>query len=909
MASDASFIDVDSVFDSELTDESGQPNLIINSSKGQKLIWTLKNNQVQELVITRFDSGRVDPTQYHFKFGFTPGALTNTPALPGWNVFAERDEKGGIKFLYVAYEASQTLKLQPTDENVATFTYTSAIQEDANNSKIRVSLSTGNNVTVGGVPIPNKMILLTDLNLVRDTSLSAPPIAVDFVGRRTVLNDGQTGNNFTFALTNMTQADLLLKPNSTIFTVWFDAAPNEGQGYSWALARIQDLDSQDFDLPPPSGDWNISKSVSTMKDLVISPRWNITLVNPVALRPQDPILFTFKGLKTNLDPGFTRMYLKFENVVNYVPGVLIGELEKTPLLYGLTNGNGLYLSAGVPQGKTPPVPHYDSGLFVQQFGTGASAIFNGGRVGIGTEANAPAAKLHIQDPNQNPDAGSLIIGSGTAGDPTLRLGCQPGYAWIQSHAGKPLVINPIARNVGINVANPGSALSIDGGVAIGKSYAQDKTKIAENNLAVEGKVGIGWTDPGSSLSVDGGVAIGKSYAQKNTTVAENNLAVEGKVSIGSTAPSARLQIGDNALVPKIFNDVTTVGIVQSATDTAGLSLRKFDGNPVLQFCVYDKTGKSTGCNYIQADQTNGDLLIGDTGKMRATTTGVLRFGEGVANKQVDAGKIGYKTFSDGLDIVGAGNADDKVTNRKVRIWDQLQTANLLLTGGAKMTADNNQVFEFGYGVANKDPAAGMIGYKVFSPGLDIVGATSDIQNRQIHLWDEVYVRGRLWLMSGGFWCRLDANNPVPSGSWDWAVYRSSSDARLKKEVKPIESALDKVRKLSGNTYHWSDEAVTRFTKHIDTLQPVEPMNIKLTAEDVTAKREAERARQHEVLGKSQVGVIAQEVEAVLPQAVTIDEDGYKAVNYNHLIALLIEAVKEQDREIEELKTRLSKAQL
>ena len=902
-------INVDSVFDSDLTDESGQPNLIINSSKGHKLIWTLKNNQDKDLVVTPFDSSRVDPTQYHFKFDFTPGALTKTPAVPQWNVFAERDEKGGIKFLYVAYAGTEPLKLLPAGENTATLTYTSAIQEDANSTKIRVHLTTGNGVTLGGVPIPGKMILLTDLNLVLDATLSAPPIAVDFVGRRTVLNDGQTGNSFTFALTNMTEADLPLKPNSTNFSVWFDAAPNEGQGYAWALARIQDLDSQDFDLARPSGDWKITKSVSKVKDLVISPRWAITLVNPVVLKPQEPVLFTFKVLKTNLDPGFTRMYLKFENVMDYVPGVLIAELEKTPLLYGPTQSNGLYLSAGVPQGKTPPVPHYDSGLFVQQFGTGASAVFNGGRVGIGTEANAPAARLHIQDPNQNPDGGSLIIGSGTAGDPTLRFGCQPGYAWIQSHAGKPLVINPIARNVGINVANPGSALSVDGGVAIGKSYAQDNTTVAQNNLAVQGKVGIGRTDPGSSLSVDGGVAIGKSYAQSNTTIAENNLAVEGKASIGSTAPSAKLQIGDNALAPKMFNDVVTVGIVQPASDVAGLSLRKFDGNAVMQFCVYDKAGKSLGCNYIQADKVNGDFLIGDTGKVRATTAGVLELGSGIVGKQIDAGKIGYKTFSDGLDIVGAGNASDKVVNRKVRIWDQLQTGILALTGGATMTADNKQVFEFGAGVSGKDPAAGKIGYKVFSEGLDIVGATSNLKNRQIHLWDEVYCHGNLWRISNGFWCYLEPNNPVNPGSWDWAVFRYSSDARLKKEVKPIESALDKVRKLSGCTYHWSDEAVTHFTKHIDTLQPVETTDVKLTAEDVTAKREAERARQHELLAQSQVGVIAQEVEAVLPQAVTTEQDGYKAVNYNHLIALLIEAVKEQDREIEELKKRLSKAQL
>ena len=43
-----------------------------------------------------------------------------------------------------------------------------------------------------------------------------------------------------------------------------------------------------------------------------------------------------------------------------------------------------------------------------------------------------------------------------------------------------------------------------------------------------------------------------------------------------------------------------------------------------------------------------------------------------------------------------------------------------------------------------------------------------------------------------------------------------------------------------------------------------------------------------------MGVIAQEVEAVLPGLVTTDNDGYKSVKYHQLIALLIEAVKEQD---------------
>jgi hypothetical protein len=53
--------------------------------------------------------------------------------------------------------------------------------------------------------------------------------------------------------------------------------------------------------------------------------------------------------------------------------------------------------------------------------------------------------------------------------------------------------------------------------------------------------------------------------------------------------------------------------------------------------------------------------------------------------------------------------------------------------------------------------------------------------------------------------------------------------------------------------------------------------------------------------KAEVGVIAQDVEAVLPEIVVDRDDGYKAVRYEQLIPLLIEAIKEQQKQIDELK--------
>jgi hypothetical protein len=53
-----------------------------------------------------------------------------------------------------------------------------------------------------------------------------------------------------------------------------------------------------------------------------------------------------------------------------------------------------------------------------------------------------------------------------------------------------------------------------------------------------------------------------------------------------------------------------------------------------------------------------------------------------------------------------------------------------------------------------------------------------------------------------------------------------------------------------------------------------------------------------------IGVKAQEVETVLPELVTTRENGYKAVKYDKLVALLIECVKEQQKQIDELKNKL-----
>ena len=93
----------------------------------------------------------------------------------------------------------------------------------------------------------------------------------------------------------------------------------------------------------------------------------------------------------------------------------------------------------------------------------------------------------------------------------------------------------------------------------------------------------------------------------------------------------------------------------------------------------------------------------------------------------------------------------------------------------------------------------------------------------------------------------------------------TSDARLKENVAPLQDSLNKVLKLKGVSFN-----------KIDTPEVQE------------------------------VGFIAQDVEAVIPELVTETEDGIKTVSYSRVTAVLVETIKEQQAQIDELKELVNK---
>ena len=99
----------------------------------------------------------------------------------------------------------------------------------------------------------------------------------------------------------------------------------------------------------------------------------------------------------------------------------------------------------------------------------------------------------------------------------------------------------------------------------------------------------------------------------------------------------------------------------------------------------------------------------------------------------------------------------------------------------------------------------------------------------------------------------------------------SSDIALKEDITNIPDALESLKKLNGVLFNWKDKWI-----------------------------EHQGGEDGYFVRKKDVGVIAQEVEKVLPEAVAQRKDGIKAVKYDRLTCLLIEAVKKLNEKIETL---------
>ena len=102
---------------------------------------------------------------------------------------------------------------------------------------------------------------------------------------------------------------------------------------------------------------------------------------------------------------------------------------------------------------------------------------------------------------------------------------------------------------------------------------------------------------------------------------------------------------------------------------------------------------------------------------------------------------------------------------------------------------------------------------------------------------------------------------------DVVAYGSPSDISLKTNIKPLEGALDKITKLQGVSFTWKEDTDTSKLAGI----------------------------------KDDIGFIAQEVQEILPDLVRKNDNGLLSLRDKGIIALLVESIKEQQNQIDELK--------
>ena len=134
---------------------------------------------------------------------------------------------------------------------------------------------------------------------------------------------------------------------------------------------------------------------------------------------------------------------------------------------------------------------------------------------------------------------------------------------------------------------------------------------------------------------------------------------------------------------------------------------------------------------------------------------------------------------------------------------------------------------------------------------------TNIAGQTIYSYDKICVGNSAGDCSGtgASMGTLLTSTSVSSGSF---LY--SSDRNLKTNIEPLQNSLSKVLQLQGVSFDWK------------------------------------------TTGRSDYGLIAQDVEKVFPELVS-GEEGSKSVEYGNLVGVLVEAIKEQQKQIDELKER------
>lgn len=371
----------------------------------------------------------------------------------------------------------------------------------------------------------------------------------------------------------------------------------------------------------------------------------------------------------------------------------------------------------------------------------------------------------------------------------------------------------------------------------------------------------------------------------DTTVARKaGLSVSGAVGIGTTTPGSDLEIGNFDARDRYL----TLKVQGGNQYRSGVKLWAWQQNYGYSI-EYDERGATGNGLHVRTHDRNADgvtrLFVGWNGNVGVGTAGppwklsVSSSKDHLALYREPAETVGGKQVF--LELAQIDSAPAKVPvvfpsirfHHHNRFWHRIE---------ARGPEGEVAGLHFKTGDPNRDD---------YSP----------IRAGEIHANGDVFVHGRLVYYWGPDkqWKHIQNKANDFAGSY---TTNGPSDGRLKTAIRPIRNALDKISGLTGVDFRWNSAGIEYLTGNVEASLSAGP---GATDEENRRLWVQERRKAAEELSGEYLGLIAQDVEKVVPQVVREGSDGYKHINYAHLTALLIEAVKEQQKNIERLRARIA----
>lgn len=324
----------------------------------------------------------------------------------------------------------------------------------------------------------------------------------------------------------------------------------------------------------------------------------------------------------------------------------------------------------------------------------------------------------------------------------------------------------------------------------------------------------------------------------------------------------------------------TVGAMVSSNTESGISVSYEDGDGTLDFSVSGITSSMITDGTIATGDIADDAITNAKIADNAVTTDQISVsGNGTSGQALTSDGDGTFSFT-----TITGNAYDLEVPSGTTAIRLAQTAggsdndDITLSGGTGISIARTSASEITITNSSTNTNSFATGGSLSSGTLTITGnsgfssftvdgfSTATNQTRSslsIDTGDSVQFGG----LGAG---TSAASGEVRATGEITAFY--SSDIALKENINPIENALNKVMSLGGYNYDWKDS-------YVEKRGGIDGYFVR----------------------KSDVGVLAHEIEKVVPEAHATREDGTGAVRYEKIVPLLIEAIKDLNKEIKELK--------